>query len=142
MNASQATDSAFLRAFLIEVEKVTALADSTLPMTVKETLKRFLLLITVIISGQDLDRSSFAVRYLVFDLIDNVPCKVLRLGPREDSRHSPDWIEVASTMIGIVSCLIVPLLGLRVVSYSQVHALFFVYSVLFDLLNECGNAGD
>ena len=54
MNASQASDEACLRAFLIEVEKVTAVADSMLPMTQKETLKRLVLFITVIMIGSGL----------------------------------------------------------------------------------------
>jgi hypothetical protein len=87
------------------------------------------------------DRSSFAVICLVQDLVNNFPCKVLRLRPREDSSHSPDWIEVSCSMIRIVSRLVVPLLGLRIESDSEVHALF-VYSVLLDLFDECRDVGD
>ena len=81
------------------------------------------------------DRSSFALRYLILDLIDYISSQVLRLRPREDSRHSPDWIEVASTRVGVVSSLIVPLLGLGIEPYSQVQTLLLVYSVLLDLLD-------
>ena len=62
MNASQASDEAFLRAFLIEVEKVTAVADSMLPMTQKETLNRLVLLITVIIFRSGLGQVKTQVR--------------------------------------------------------------------------------
>ena len=83
-----------------------------------------------------------AVRYLILDLSHQVPSQVLRLRPREDSCHSPDWIEVASSRIGIISRLVVPFLGLGIEPYSQVQALLLVYSVLFDLLNEGGNVSD
>jgi len=89
-----------------------------------------------------LDRSSSTISYLVLDLSDKVPSQVLRLGAREDSCHSPDWIEVASPRVGVVSSLVVPFLGLGIEPYSQVQALLLVYSVLLDLLDQCRNVGD